>query len=216
MALDKQRVTNIVNTIEQHFWDIVKTIPIAKHLARDYDDGFWFEDGGFWIETYYLSNTFYMFYLNINTQDFDENENNNIYISFESTIDSEYKEKYNYFSDLNKSYEFNISFDDFDDNNKYVDPSKLNDELNKGLVIILNNLKTHCQNMLKQIDKEIADNTIDFKKYQRLLHDSWLDKSVLIEFAEYNYLDIPHLLTYLGEEIMIRFIPQTVKDVFLF
>ena len=70
--------------------------------------------------------------------------------------------------------------------------------------------------MLKQIDREIADNTIDFKKYQRLLHDSWLDKSVLIEFAEYNYLDIPHLLTYLGEEIMIPFVPQTVKDVFLF
>ena len=209
MALDKQRAANIVNTIEQHFWDIVKTIPGVKHLASDYD-------GGFWFETYYLSNTFYLFYLNIKTQDFDENENNNIYISFESTIDSEYKEKYNYFSDLNKSYEFNISFDDFDDNNKYVEPSKLNDELNKGWVIILNNLKTHSQNMLKQIDREIADNTIDFKKYQRLLHDSWLDKSVLIEFAEYNYLDIPHLLTYLGEEIMIPFVPQTVKDVFLF
>src|SRR5574344_1301422 len=200
MALDKQRAANIVNTIEQDFWDIVKTIPGVKHLASDYDDGFW-------VETYYLSNTFYLFYLNIETQDFDKNENNNIYISFESTIDSEYKEKYNYFSDLNKSYEFNISFDDFDDNNKYVEPSKLNDELNKGWVIILNNLKTHSQNMLKQIDREIADNTIDFKKYQRLLHDSWLDISVLIEFAEYNYLDIPHLLTYLGEEIMIPFMP---------
>ena len=55
MTLDKQRVTNIVNTIEQHFWDIVKTIPIVKHLASDYD-------GGFWFETYYLSNTFYLFY----------------------------------------------------------------------------------------------------------------------------------------------------------
>ena len=209
MALDKQRVTNIVKTIEHHFWDIVKTVPRVKHLDSEYDVGFW-------SETYYLSNTFYLFYLIVETQDFDENENNNIYISFESTIDPGYEEKYNNFSDLNKSYKFNISIDDFDDNNKYVEPSKLNDELNKGWVIILNNLKTHSQNMLKQIDREIADNTIDFKKYQRLLHDSWLDKSVLIEFAEYNYLDIPHLLTYLGEEIMIPFVPQTVKDVFLF
>ena len=47
MALDKQRVTNIVNTIEQHFWDIVNTIPGVKHLDSDYD-------GGFRFENYYL------------------------------------------------------------------------------------------------------------------------------------------------------------------
>jgi hypothetical protein len=77
-------------------------------------------------------------------------------------------------------------------------------------------LQVHAQTILKEIDERFANKEIDNFKEHAWLMEEWVNVEEVIDFAGFSYNDIPYFITYLGDSIMIKYLPQTVKDVFLF
>ena len=209
MALDQNRASEIVTTIEDFFFGITKSDPRISHLDQVGSDWFWWD-------TYHISNTAYRLYLHIEVTDIDEGENANIFITVEASTDPDYRDNHEDFIDNNETYRFNLKVKDFDTNNAPIDTNKLITGCQKGFDTIMRALQVHAQTILKEIDERFANKEIDNFKEHAWLMEEWVNVEEVIDFAGFSYTDIPYFITYLGDSIMIKYLPQTVKDVFIF
>lgn len=209
MALDQNRASEIVTTIEDFFFGITKSDPRISHLDQDGSDWVWWD-------TYYIPNTAYRLYLTSEVTDIDENEDAKFTIIVEASTDPDYRENHEDFIDNHESYKFELQAKDFDANNAPIDANKLIAECQKGFDTIMRALQVHAQIILKEIDERVANNEIkDFREHAWLM-EKWVSPEEVIDFSGLGYEDIPNLLTFMGDDIMMKYLPQTAKDVFIF
>lgn len=76
-------------------------------------------------------------------------------------------------------------------------------------------LKNHLKVLLIQLDNEVVTGAFKFKNHEWLL--DWLNYDTMFSFAGVKYEEIMHLLTFLNDDsLSMKYIPQNVKDIFIF
>lgn len=190
------------------FYSIVKDYEFIDHLDTS-------DDGAFnhW-DTYHFISTPYRLYFQIELIEEDAGEEADLIFSIEASADPDLRD----FSQFS-NFDAGISICEMKLKEFLIDGTSIDDELNKFCIESAEKahkfLKNHLKVLLIQLDNEAVTGSFKFKNHEWLL--DWLNYDTMFSFAGVKYEEIMHLLTFLNDDsLSMKYIPQNVKDIFIF
>lgn len=190
------------------FYKIIKDYKFIDHVdTSDYGDYNY-------LDTYQFLNTPYRLYFQIELINENEGENIDLIFSIETNVDPDLRD-YSQFSNIDEgTMVYELKLKDF-----LLDGSSIDDELNNFCVESAKSahdfLRNHLKLLLSQVDNELGNDSFNKNNHEWLV--DWLSFENVFSFADLKYEEIIHLLSFLNDdELSMKYIPQNVKDIFIF
>ena len=209
MNADEMNKFNSIVVESLHgFYNIVRDYEFIDHLDTS-------DDGAFnhW-DTYHFISTPYRLYFQVELIEEDAGEDADLIFSIETNVDPDLRD-YSQFSNIDGgTMVYELKLKDF-----LLDGSSIDDELNNFCVESAKSahdfLRNHLKLLLTQVDNELGNDSFNKNNHEWLV--DWLSFENMFSFADLKYEEIIHLLSFLNDdELSMKYIPQNVKDIFIF
>ncbi len=204
----------IVNNSFHLFFQECKSNPSILNVEDTSGD-----DYSYW-DTYRINNTPYYIYFNI-TYDVHVDKPNDtdlIKFSVESSVDEEFREIHPLFLDIaNGSFDFSFPIAYFD-NDGGPTSNEIYEKIREGYNKVISFQSGHCKNNLLNFIKKLELYNFEVDDYDWISNDKiGIDPEDVIIFSGLEYTDLIPLLNFIDdEELTTKFLPQNIKDIFIF
>ncbi len=206
---EMNKFNRIISESMHIFFNIVRDYKFIDHVDTNNDGDF-----NHW-DTYQFLNTPYRLYFHIELLDEDEGEKANLIFTIETSTDPDLRDQPEFSNLYNGTKIYELKLKDF-----LSDGSSIDDKLDNFCMENAKNscmfLSNHLKDLLIQIDTELSLNSFNLENHEWVLED-WLNFDNIISFANMKYEEITNLLVYFDDdELTTKYLPQNVKDIFIF
>lgn len=205
------RYSELAEDISDSYDDIINKIPYVEHLDND-------NSGYMYWETYFIPGTVFRFYIH-NEMD---TTTDIATITLSVEIDPDYMNHSDFSQKTHDIVKFEVDLEKYDDGNSDKERNRTYDELQKGVDKQLDALREEAQFCLKNIEKDLDDSQSVEQMSDILIKDhfwtvqEWVIMSEIIEISGFDISEIPNTLRAFNLNEDERFLPQAVKDMFIF